>query len=110
MARRKRTGLIQVKLRISGDLKRRLDIEARKREDGSLSAEIADRLEQSFKLPAMEETVATAVVNKLSSLSAEIADRLQSFKPPAMEETVATAVVNKLSNAGWGPPTSGPKK
>jgi hypothetical protein len=66
MARRKRTGLIQVKLRISGDLKRRLDIEAKKREDGSLSAEIADRLEQSFKLPAMEETVATAVVNKLS--------------------------------------------
>jgi hypothetical protein len=55
---------VQVKLRISGDLKRRLDIEAKKREDGSLSAEIADRLERSFKDPALEEKLATAVMEK----------------------------------------------
>jgi hypothetical protein len=67
VALRKRTGLVQVKLRISGDLKRRLDIEAKKREDGSLSAEIAKRLEQSFTLLALEEAVATSVVNKLNT-------------------------------------------
>ncbi len=66
MAPRKRTGLVQVKLRISDDLKRRLDREATKREDGSLSAEIADRLEQSFKGPPLKEGIATAVVEKLS--------------------------------------------
>lgn len=65
MAPRKRTGLVQVKLRISDDLKRRLDREATKREDGSLSAEIAERLEQSFKGPAQQEAIATAVVDKL---------------------------------------------
>ena len=65
MAPRKRTGLVQVKLRISDDLKRRLDREAMKREDGSLSAEIAKRLEQSFNDPVMKEDIATAVVEKL---------------------------------------------
>ena len=68
MAPRKRTGLVQVKLRISDDLKRRLDREAMKREDGSLSAEIAERLEQSFRAPALKEAVATAVVEKLSTV------------------------------------------
>jgi hypothetical protein len=65
MAPRKRTGLVQVKLRISDDLKRRLDREAMKREDGSLSAEIAERLEQSFKVPPLKEDIATAVFEKL---------------------------------------------
>jgi hypothetical protein len=64
MAARKRSGLVQVKLRISGDLKRQLDVEAKKREDRSLSAEIADRLEQSFRLPPLEEKLATAVMDK----------------------------------------------
>jgi predicted transcriptional regulator len=65
MAPRKQTRLVQVKLRISDDLKRRLDREAKKRVDGSLSAEIAERLEQSFKRPVQEEAIATAVAEKL---------------------------------------------
>jgi hypothetical protein len=66
MALPKRTGLVQVKLRITDDLKRRLDREAKKREDGSLSAEIADRLEKSFTAPIMADRLATAVVDKLN--------------------------------------------
>jgi hypothetical protein len=68
MTPRKRTGLVQVKLRISDDLKRRLDREAMKREDGSLSAEIAKRLEQSFEVPALKDAIATAVVDKLTTV------------------------------------------
>ena len=67
MAPRKRTGLVQVKLRISEDLKRRLDREAKKREDGSLSAEIAERLERSFSTPTLEKAVATSVIDELSA-------------------------------------------
>jgi hypothetical protein len=62
---RKRTGLIQVKLRITEDLKRRLDKEAKKREDGSLSAEIAERLERSFTAPTLQKAFATAVVEEM---------------------------------------------
>lgn len=68
MAPSKRTGVVQVKLRISDDLKRRLDREAKKREDGSLSAEIAKRLEDSFANPLQDlqnEAIATSVVQKL---------------------------------------------
>ena len=71
MAKRKRTGLVQVKLRISDDLKRRLDREASKRPDGSLSAEIAERLERSFTNPALEESIATTVVEKLKKVEWE---------------------------------------
>jgi hypothetical protein len=65
MPPRKRTGLVQVKLRITNDLKHRLDREAIKRADGSLSAEIAERLERSFTVPALKQTVATAVADGL---------------------------------------------
>jgi hypothetical protein len=65
MPPRKRSGLVQVKLRITPELKRRLDREASKRVDGSLSAEIAERLERSFSAPALEHAVATAVVDRL---------------------------------------------
>jgi hypothetical protein len=65
MAPCKRPGLVQVKLRISEELKRRLDREAKKREDGSLSAEIADRLERSFASPTLATAIATAVVDEL---------------------------------------------
>jgi len=68
MAPRKRTGLVQVKLRITRDLKRRLDKEANKRPDGSLSAEIAERLNRSFSAPALEQGVATAVVEQLRTV------------------------------------------
>jgi hypothetical protein len=64
MAPRKRTGLVQVKLRISEDLKRRLDREAIKREDGSLSAEIAHRLEQSFEFPALKQVIKTTLAEE----------------------------------------------
>jgi hypothetical protein len=66
---RKGTGLVQVKLRITSDLKRRLDREASKRKDGSLSAEIAERLERSFTAPALEQAVATAVFQKLTTVT-----------------------------------------
>ena len=85
MAPRKRTGLVQVKLRISDDLKRRLDRESKKREDGSLSAEIADRLERSFSSPPLEKAVATSVLNGLNGL----------------EKAVATTVLNELQAGGW---------
>jgi hypothetical protein len=39
-----------------------------KREDGSLSAEIAERLEQSFRVPALKEDIATAVFEKFSAV------------------------------------------
>jgi hypothetical protein len=67
MAPRKR-GLVQVKLRITEDLKRRLDKVASKRVDGSLSAEIAERLEQSFNAPALAKGVATTVVDELKAI------------------------------------------
>ena len=65
MTPRKRSGLVQVKLRITDDLKHRLDREANKRADGSLSAEIAERLERSFSVPALQKSLATAVVKEL---------------------------------------------
>jgi hypothetical protein len=49
MSPRKRKTLVQVKLRIPEELKRQLDREAQKRDDLSLSAEIADRLRRSFE-------------------------------------------------------------
>jgi hypothetical protein len=64
MAPPKRTRLVQVKLRISNDLKRRLDKEAKNREDGSLSAEIAERLERSFTFPSLEQAVTTAIAEQ----------------------------------------------
>ena len=85
MAPRKRTGLVQVKLRISDDLKHRLDREAKKRDDGSLSAEIADRLERSFSSPPLQKALATTVHNEMS----------------ALEKAVATSVVNELHAGGW---------
>ena len=63
----KRKGLIQVKLRIPKELKRKLDREVKKRTDGSLSAEIAERLERSFTWPKIEEATASAVVTELKA-------------------------------------------
>jgi hypothetical protein len=65
MATRKRTGLVQVKLRIPADLKRRLDREAKQRPDGSLSAEIAERLEQSFTAPVQAKATAAAIMEEM---------------------------------------------
>ena len=69
MSPRKRTGLVQVKLRITDDLKRRLDREAKKRVDGSLSAEIAERLDRSFSVPALKDDLATAVAERLQAVT-----------------------------------------
>jgi hypothetical protein len=68
MAPRKRTGLVQVKLRIPDELKRRLDREAKQRPDGSLSAEIAERLEQSFTAPVQAKATAAAVVKEMKEM------------------------------------------
>jgi hypothetical protein len=56
MSPRKRKPLVQVKLRIPEDLKRQLDREAQKRDDLSLSAEIADRLTRSFDKETARQT------------------------------------------------------
>ena len=84
MAPQKRIGLVQVKLRISSELKHRLDKEAKKREDGSLSAEIAERLEQSFAFPSLEKSLEKTVTTAM-------ADQL-----PSLEKAVATAVADQL--------------
>jgi hypothetical protein len=73
----KRPKLVQVKLRITDDLKRRLDREAKKRVDGSLSAEIAERLERTFTVPTLKSDVATAVVEQL---------RIEGLVFPAVEK------------------------
>ena len=86
MAPQKRIGLVQVKLRISSDLKHRLDKEAKKREDGSLSAEIAERLERSFTFPSLKEAVTTTVANQL----------------PSLKEAVSTAIMDQFRTAGFG--------
>jgi hypothetical protein len=65
MVQRKQTRFVQVKLRIPDHLKRRLDQEAKKRDDGSLSDEIAARLERSFTAPIQEKATATAVADEI---------------------------------------------
>jgi hypothetical protein len=64
MPPRKRKPLVQVKLRIPEDLKRLVDREAQKRDDRSLSAEIADRLRKSFE-PDAGRQAAMAVLEFL---------------------------------------------
>jgi hypothetical protein len=56
MSPRKRKPLVQVKLRIPEELKKQLDREAQKRDDLSLSAEIADRLTKSFDKETARKT------------------------------------------------------
>jgi hypothetical protein len=65
MSPRKRKPLVQVKLRIPEDLKRQLDREAQKRDDLSLSAEIADRLRKSFEPDDSGRRAAMAVLEFL---------------------------------------------
>jgi hypothetical protein len=72
MPPRKRKSLIQVKLRIPEDLKRQLDQEAKKRDDLSLSAEIADRLRKSFDKETARQT-ALAILEVLEDRGLDIA-------------------------------------
>ena len=65
MVQRKQTRFVQVKVRMPGHLKRRLEQEAKKRDDGSLSAEIVARLERTFTDPPQVQATATAVANEL---------------------------------------------
>jgi hypothetical protein len=65
MSPRKRKSLVQVKLRIPEDLKRQLDKEAQKRDDLSLSAEIADRLRKSFEPDDSGRRAAMAILEFL---------------------------------------------
>jgi hypothetical protein len=114
MQPRKRKGLVQVKLRIPEELKRRLDREAKKRTDGSLSAEIADRLERSFTWPKIEEATASAVAKELkrtsdataSTLSKEI-ERLRDESLKAVIERLKAetvdAVVKEVERRGLTP-------
>ena len=72
MSPRKRKPLVQVKLRIPEDLKRQLDREAQKRDDLSLSAEIADRLRKSFDKETARQT-ALAILEVLEDRGLDIA-------------------------------------
>jgi hypothetical protein len=72
MPPRKRKSLIQVKLRIPEDLKRQLDQEAKKRDDLSLSAEMADRLRKSFDKETARQT-ALAILEVLEDRGLDIA-------------------------------------
>ena len=72
MSPRKRKPLVQVKLRIPEDLKRQLDKEAQKRDDLSLSAEIADRLRRSFDKETARQT-ALAILEVLEDRGLDIA-------------------------------------
>jgi hypothetical protein len=82
MVQRKQTRFVQVKVRMPGHLKRRLEQEAKKRDDGSLSAEIVARLERTFTDPPQVQATATAT---------------------------ATAVANELLERGWVVDTRGKK-
>ena len=72
MPPRKRKSLVQVKLRIPEDLKKQLDREAQKRDDLSLSAEIADRLRRSFDKETARQT-ALAILEVLEDRGLDIA-------------------------------------
>jgi hypothetical protein len=72
MPPRKRKPLVQVKLRIPEDLKKQLDREAQKRDDLSLSAEIADRLRKSFDKGTARQT-ALAILEVLEDHGLDIA-------------------------------------
>ena len=61
----KRNSLVQVKLRITKNLRSRLQESARIMLDRSISREIAERLERSFSAPELQDAVAEAVVKKL---------------------------------------------
>jgi len=71
MPPRKRKSLVQVKLRIPEDLKRQLDREAQKRDDLSLSAEIADRLRKSFEDAARQTALSILEVLEERGLDLE---------------------------------------
>jgi hypothetical protein len=71
MPPRKRKPMVQVKLRIPEDLKRQLDREAQKRDDLSLSAEIADRLRKSFDETARHTALAILEVLEEHGLNLE---------------------------------------
>jgi hypothetical protein len=72
MPSRKRRPLVQVKLRIPEDLKRQLDREAQKRDDLSLSAEIADRLRKSFETEEAARQTALSILKVLEERGLDI--------------------------------------
>jgi hypothetical protein len=71
----KRPKMVQVKLRIPEELKRKLDHEAKKRTDGSISGEIADRLMRSFNWPRFEKKL-----NDIADKLGKIVDRAKAYE------------------------------
>jgi hypothetical protein len=69
---RKLTDEVQLKLRFSEKLRRRLEGEA-KRNKRSMNAEIIDRLEQSFTMPDLAKATATAVIQMMNEPGRRIA-------------------------------------
>ena len=81
---RKVTDTVQLNLRFSEALRRRLE-RAAKNNDCSLNAEIVDRLEKSFDLPDLTNAVAEAVRTVLQEK--EIWKYATSDIPPSEEES-----------------------
>ena len=67
---RKPTDTVQLNLRFSETLRRRLEREAA-RHDQSLNAEIVHRLEQSFRVPELEKTIDRAVEQAIFKYAAK---------------------------------------
>jgi Arc-like DNA binding domain len=65
MPARKATAIVQLKVRLREDLRRRLEREANRRKD-SINNEIVQRLEQSFLVPDVAEATANAVMEHLT--------------------------------------------
>jgi hypothetical protein len=65
MPARKATAIVQLKVRMREDLRRRLEREANRRKD-SINNEIVQRLEQSFLVPDVAEATANAVMERLT--------------------------------------------
>jgi hypothetical protein len=70
---RKPTDTVQLNLRFSEALRRRLEREA-ERNDRSMNAEIIDRLEQSFRVPELTDAVAAALEPRLKRIERAIFD------------------------------------
>jgi len=72
---RKPSDVIQIKIRVREDLRRRLE-QAANKADRSINSEMASRLADSFNMPKLNE-ISTGLENVYRRLAREINDRLQ---------------------------------
>jgi len=72
---RKPSDVIQIKIRVREDLRRRLE-QAANKADRSINSEMASRLADSFNMPKLNE-ITTGLENVYRRFAREINDRLQ---------------------------------